>query len=128
MKAMFAAHPRLMEAAWCDIFGRWLDRAGVGPERWLPQRLRPYCPRFLRIVRLRAIGLAKGDGFAVPVSQSALGEATGLSTVHVNRVLTTLRQDGLVWLHQGVLTMLDLNRMIEASAFNPTYLHMPRAA
>src|SRR5215207_3904321 len=47
-------------------------------------------------VRLRAVGLANGQAFEMPITQAELGDATGMSTVHVNRTLQELRRDGLI--------------------------------
>jgi CRP-like cAMP-binding protein len=47
-------------------------------------------------VRLRAVGLANGQSYLMPVTQAELGDATGMSTVHVNRTLQELRRDGLI--------------------------------
>jgi hypothetical protein len=38
-------------------------------------------------LKLRAIGLAQGQSFDLPITQAELGDALGLSTVHVNRSL-----------------------------------------
>jgi CRP-like cAMP-binding protein len=47
-------------------------------------------------VRLRAVGLVNGQSYLMPVTQAELGDATGMSTVHVNRTLQELRRDGLI--------------------------------
>ncbi len=43
--------------------------------------------------RHQRVGIGLGDGFVMPLTQDALGDALGLSTVHVNRVLKELRRD-----------------------------------
>src|SRR5947209_2517637 len=47
-------------------------------------------------VRLEARGLASGHGFQLPMTQEQLADATGLTPVHVNRVLKSLEADGLI--------------------------------
>lgn len=42
------------------------------------------------LVRLRTVGLADGS-YAFPITQEELGDTVGLSTVHVNRTLQSLR-------------------------------------
>ena len=42
-------------------------------------------------VRLKAVGLANGHGYEMPLTQAELGDALGLSTVHVNRTLQDLK-------------------------------------
>lgn len=46
--------------------------------------------------RLERAGLAEGGRFSLPVSQEVLADALGLSVVHTNRVLQTLRNEGLL--------------------------------
>lgn len=46
--------------------------------------------------RLDACGATQSGSFAMPVTQEMLGDALGLSFVHVNRTLRRLREDGLV--------------------------------
>ncbi len=46
--------------------------------------------------RLQAVGLAEDDCFRAPLTQTDMADALGLSTVHVNRTLQALREDGLI--------------------------------
>ena len=79
------------------------------------------CEIFLK---LKAVGLTNGTSFDFPITQSKLGEATGLSTVHVNRSVQSLRANGLIVLQRGRCTISDLERLKEAAMFDPTYLHV----
>ena len=45
-------------------------------------------------VRLESRGLAGDHGFELPMTQEQLADATGLTSVHVNRVLKGLEADG----------------------------------
>ena len=75
-------------------------------------------------VRLRALGLAKGVACAVPLLQQDIGDATGLSAVHVNRVLQTLRRAGVVRLGRGGLEILNFPRLADMAKFRPDYLEL----
>ena len=44
--------------------------------------------------RLGVAGLVDGNSFAFPLTQELLADALGLTSVHVNRMLQTLRRDG----------------------------------
>lgn len=81
-------------------------------------------------LRLRVIGMTKGEGrhlsFEAPVTQEQLGDATGLSTVHVNRTLQELRDDGLIVWKGRQVTVPDLQRLMDAAFFTPNYLHLER--
>lgn len=48
--------------------------------------------------RLTLNGMVQGDRFEMPLTQELLGDALGLTAVHVNRVLQTARKEGdLIW-------------------------------
>jgi CRP-like cAMP-binding protein len=57
--------------------------------------------------RLSRVGLVAADIFAMPLTQEMLGATLGLSVVHVNRMLQTLRRDGALSLRCGVVKILD---------------------
>jgi DNA-binding Lrp family transcriptional regulator len=73
-------------------------------------------------VRLRAVGLTQDSSYELPVSQAELGDALGLSTVHVNRTLQELRRDGLIELRGGRLEIKDWDALKSAGEFDPHYL------
>ena len=75
-------------------------------------------------LKLKAVGLTNGNSFNFPTTQGEIGDATGLSTVHVNRSIMELRKEGLIILEKGRCTILDLRRLEEAAKFDPTYLHL----
>ena len=78
-------------------------------------------------VRLRAVGHHNRDGsLDVPLSQTALADTTGMTTVHVNRTLQRLRKDGLIELHRNRLTILDPQRLANNAGFNGDYLQHGR--
>jgi hypothetical protein len=53
-----------------------------------------------------------------------VAEITGLTAVHVNRVLKTLRSEGMVTLSQRSLVVPDLMKLMERALFNPGHLHL----
>ena len=75
-------------------------------------------------VRLRAVGLTEGTSFDFPVTQGEVADTTGLTPVHTNRMLQALRAEGLIILKGHRLTILDLDRLVSLSLFNPSYLHL----
>jgi CRP-like cAMP-binding protein len=76
------------------------------------------------LVRLRAVELVENHAFTVPITQAELGDALGISTVHVNRVLQELRGEDLILLNGGSLKVLDWDRLKKVGEFDPTYLHL----
>jgi CRP-like cAMP-binding protein len=93
-------------------------------QRSAPERIAHLlCELF---VRLRSVGLTQGEHCGFPITQVELGYATGLSNVHVNRVLQDLRAAGLVVLKDRMLTLPRLPALMRAGLFNPNYLHLDR--
>jgi CRP-like cAMP-binding protein len=74
--------------------------------------------------RMQEVGLVDRTGeFDLPLSQEDLADSLGLSSVHVNRILTRLRGQGLVLLNRRRLTIAQPERLAELSGFDPSYLH-----
>lgn len=62
--------------------------------------------------------------FLFPVTQQQLSDATGMTVVHVNRVLRILRQRGMLAKSGGIVTVLDWNGLRGLADFNNEYLHL----
>lgn len=74
-------------------------------------------------VRARNIGLT-GDGrFEMPLTQATLGDALGLTAVHVNRVLRKLRLRGMMEVSAGSVSIADIGKLALLAGFDETYLH-----
>lgn len=58
--------------------------------------------------RLEARGLVRDDSFAFPLRQQQIADATGLTPVHVNRVIGALRSNGFIEMADGVLRIVNL--------------------
>lgn len=76
--------------------------------------------------RMKRAGLVHDDQLALPLTQEELADATGLTSVHVNRTLQRLRSEKLIEIGGGKLTLLDASALQEAAGFNPAYLHLRR--
>nr|WP_281372616.1 helix-turn-helix domain-containing protein [Phenylobacterium haematophilum] len=57
--------------------------------------------------RLLLVGMASETHFAMPMTQETLADATGLSIVHVNRILQQLRRERLLELQAGKAHLRD---------------------
>ncbi len=57
--------------------------------------------------RLQRVGLVSDNSFELPLTQEMMGDALGLSVVHVNRTLKALRKDGLATVAFGRATIHD---------------------
>jgi CRP-like cAMP-binding protein len=119
------AHPRIGDIFWRDtlidagVFREWITNIA---RRDSYQRVAHLlCELY---VRLRAAGLANGRTYAMPITQAELADATGMSTVHVNRSLQKLRGDGLIRSGKRSVTIEDWDGLQAAGEFDPTYLHL----
>jgi CRP-like cAMP-binding protein len=72
--------------------------------------------------RLGFVDLAPNGKFELPATQEDLGDALGLTTVHVNRVLRQLRAQGLVATQQRRIEILDRDGLQEVAQFSAGYL------
>ena len=76
-------------------------------------------------VRLHAIGRGAANRFTMPCTQVHLADATGLTSVHVNRTLQTLKRRGLVSVSGHTFEILDWDVLKQIADFQPSYLHRP---
>ena len=121
--------PRIGDAFWretlidASIFREWM--VGLGRREAYGRVAHLLCELY---VRLRSVGLTNGHAYDLPLTQAELGDALGISTVHVNRTLQDLRGERLITLHAGSVAVLDWDRLKEAGEFDPTYLHLRKEA
>ncbi|MDJ0741659.1 MAG: Crp/Fnr family transcriptional regulator [Gammaproteobacteria bacterium] len=71
--------------------------------------------------RLKALDMLHGDGSEMPfpLTQEMLGELTGLTPVHTNRVLRKLRNDGVLVSERQRIVVNDHARLVEIGEFQP---------
>jgi CRP-like cAMP-binding protein len=105
----------LIEAA---IFREWM--VNLGRRSAFERIAHLFCEM---ITRMRAVGLTQGDTCELPITQSQMADALGLSLVSINRTLRELRVSGLIGLSRGILTIRDWHRLCEISGFDANYLH-----
>ena len=74
--------------------------------------------------RLDALGPTKDYGYELPMTQEDLGDAVGLTPVHVNRTLRGLEAEGLLVRKRRSIAFPDWERLREAGDFNERYLHL----
>jgi CRP-like cAMP-binding protein len=118
-------HPHIALALWRDtiidaaIYHQWLTNIGRrSAYARIAHLLCEVCWRF------QAAGLLRQHSCELPVTQTDLADAMGLSTVHVNRMLQKLRADGLIRFQSRSLCVLDWPRLQAAGEFEPSYLQL----
>ncbi|MGN6850440.1 MAG: Crp/Fnr family transcriptional regulator [Sphingomicrobium sp.] len=125
MEALSADHPRVAQALiWDELVEQATQR-----EWLLNLGQRSAYARIAHLIlelflRLRTVGLTDGRSCDFPLTQNDLADATGLTAVHVNRMLQELRADGLIELERKRLFLPDIEALKAAAMFNPNYLHL----
>ena len=117
-------HPRLTRVLWfatlldAAMHREWIFRLGrLGAEGRLAHF---FCETH---ARLKMVELVDGLRFALPLTQTDLAEACGLTGVHVNRTLRTLREEGILTFRGGEATILDPERLDALAEFQGEYLY-----
>ncbi|WP_425986896.1 Crp/Fnr family transcriptional regulator [Brevundimonas sp. TWP1-2-1b1] len=118
-------HPHLTRLLWLDtiidaaIHRQWL--VAMGRRSGLGHIAHLVCELYLR---LQAVGQTGDMTFDLPLTQATLGDALGLSTVHVSRLISELRGEGVINWSGGRIDILDWRRLAEIAEFDPTYLRL----
>ena len=125
IRNLTARFPGISAALWRDTL---IDSAiyreritGLGCRSAAQRIAHLFCELYLK---LEAAGLAHDLHCSLPLTQADLGEALGLSTVHVNRSLQNLRAAGLITVSNKLLTIKDWQQLKRISKFDPLYLHL----
>lgn len=79
-------------------------------------------------VRLQAVGLSDGRRFALDITQNDLSEICGLTSVHINRVMRSLREEKIVSFRSSLVEILDPVRLQRHAQFDPYYLYLDKNA
>jgi CRP-like cAMP-binding protein len=118
--------PSVGKAMWTDtlvdasIFREWIASVGRRDARTRVAHL--LCEFSLR---LKVAGLGEQNGYELPMTQEQLGDATGLTSVHINRTLKGLEADGLIErATPRSIVVGDWRKLAETGDFNSAYLHL----
>jgi CRP-like cAMP-binding protein len=76
-------------------------------------------------LRREKAGLGARETFDLPMTQEQLGDALGLTAVHVNRTLKSLENDGLIMRSKRSVTVADWRGLQSVGDFTSNYLHFP---
>ena len=117
--------PAAGQALWIDalieasIHREWLLNIGRRNAR---SRLAHLLCEFS--VRFKKSALGDVMAYELPMTQEQLGDALGLTPVHVNRVLKSLETEGLIARKKRQVRVTDWPRLRDAAEFNERYLHL----
>jgi len=107
----------LVEAS---IFREWITNVGRRDAR---TRLAHLLCEFS--LRLKVAGLADATEYELPMTQDDIADCTGLTAVHVNRMLKVLEQEALITRRTSrTVTIRDWKKLARAGDFDSSYLHL----
>jgi len=125
LRELILARPRVAAAMWIDtlidssIFREWVVNVGRRDAR---ARIAHLLCEFAR--RLEVAGLAEEYRYELPMTQEQIADATGLTSVHVNRVLMALSREGLIERDKRLVRIPDWERLRRVAGFSALYLHL----
>lgn len=125
LEQLIMGHPAIGAALWreamteASIFREWVLNVGRRDGR---SRIAHMLCEF--VARCGAAGLGPQERLRLPMSQGHIADATGLTAVHVNRMLRALRAEGIIAGAGKDMRIVDLTRLRDVADFDPGYLHL----
>lgn len=118
-------YPHLTRLLWMTtlldsaVQREWL--IGVGRRSSIQRAAHLFCELGLR---LDVVHKGQPEHFGFPATQADLADALGISLVHSNRVIQSLRVMGLLEWRRGEIVVPDVSALHRFADFDPTYLHL----
>ncbi|RYG99982.1 MAG: Crp/Fnr family transcriptional regulator [Alphaproteobacteria bacterium] len=125
LRAAAQNHPDLAISLWRDslidasVFREWVLNVG---RRDAKKRIAHMLCEFA--VRAEKAGLGSRACFTLPMTQEQIGDATGLTPVHVNRMLRSLTEGGAISRQGREYRVADWGMMCRTADFCEEYLHL----
>ena len=126
IRELTRSNPTINDALWRDtlvdasIHREWVANLG---RRDGPTRIAHLLCEFA--LKLEAVSLGDHLHYELPMTQDQLADATGLTVVHVNRVLHALAIDGLIERATPHSVLIgNWKRLAAAGDFRSDYLHL----
>ena len=129
LKALATASPRITQAFWvysaidAAVLSRWAVNLGRREAKARTAHL--FCEIGLR---MESLGQGMRDDFLLELTQAQLGDALGLTPVHVNRTLKALKEIGVVEVEGRIFRIPDWPRLAAIAEFDPEYLQIDSPA
>jgi CRP-like cAMP-binding protein len=123
LRTVAARYPALAEAFWrhCSvdaaITAKWVLNIGRRDAKTRIAHL--LCEMAVRCNANESEGEVS---FPFPLTQQHLADATGLTSVHINRSLKALSEEGLVRLSSRTAQIPDWEKLVSRAEFDPAYL------
>jgi CRP-like cAMP-binding protein len=123
LDALVAERPDVQRAVWLStlvdgsIASEWVVNVGRRDAR---SRIAHLLCEFA--TRLKAVRSDREIAYEFPMTQEQVGDATGLTSVHVNRTLQDLRRNGLIRHDNRTVTIADWKALTAVGDFQAEYL------
>lgn len=129
VEALIASHPGVSRALWSEtLFHGAIERewvVNVGRRDAHGRVAHLLCEL---AVRHEQTGLGQRTSYHLPLTQTHIADCAGLTPVHVNRVLQSLRATGLIRTDQRRVTIEDWDGLARVGTFDERYLCAEPAA
>jgi CRP-like cAMP-binding protein len=123
LRELCLTYPAVAVAFWRDgtvdasVFAKWVGNLGRKNAKARIAHL--FCEM---AVRSESAGLGTRTSFELHATQEQLGDAAGLTPVHVNRTLQEIRGEGLLMFKNGRVDIVDWDTLVSVAEFDPGYL------
>ncbi len=125
MREIAFSHPAVGMAMWYEtlvegsIFREWILNIGRRDAR---TRIAHLLCEFA--LRLEVAELGEHTTYELPITQEQLADAVALTSVHVNRTLMKLEQEGLITRTKRMISIVDWKKLVKVADFQERYLHL----
>jgi len=123
------AYPAIGMAMWYEtlvegsIFREWI--LNVGRRDAFTAIAHLLCEFALRA---EVAGIGESTHYDLPLTQEQLADAVGLTSVHVNRTLMRLEEEGHIRRERRTIQIDDWQKLAKVADFEPRYLHLRNGA
>ncbi len=123
MDQIMAGHPTVARAMYVaqlideDTSRAWI--VSMGRRNSIESTSHLLLELYIRAIR---VGLIPSGVMEFPLTQAVIANALGATTVHINRVLQTLRHSGAIELRRGHLRIPDPAILVRLSGLNESYV------
>ena len=123
ISGLVSAHPAIARAIWVQT----LIHASIQREWTANVGRRDARSRIAHLlcelgIRQEEAGVASRNNYELPMTQEQLADATGLTAVHVNRVLGSLRAEGVIGGRNRHVHVPEWDRLASVGDFRTNYL------
>lgn len=124
MEELIALSPSITRAFWRtqivdeSVLRAWI--VSMGRRNAIERVAHLLCELFVRATN---IGMSMDEDFELPFTQVTLADALGLTPVHVNRVLRSLKDQRAISLTRGKLSITNTQKLANIAGFDENYLH-----